>query len=1412
MEFRGSSVNKVSAMAVMVLVMNVPFIWLYTTFAGDVLGQGPAIVTFPTRSFAGGDGSLGSPFQISDVVQLQNISANLSANYVLKNDIDATETKGWDSGKGFEPIGDISNVFKGSLDGGGYRITNLWIDRAEDYIGLFSSIRGGWVHHLSLTGVEIRGANSVGTLSARVTTSRIENVSVQGKLVGEGSLYGGLIGTVEDRGTTITNCSADVLMEGSTGGYAYQLGGLLGMNQGTVWNCRSAGDIKRTSTNYGSYQLNSVGGLIGLNSGTVSGCHSTGSVISEGPAKVFLLRIGGLIGENYGEVTGSSARSKSAIEFNTITLSNCFRAWYIGGLNGFNSGNVLGCYSETVIDIGAFLGSSYNPPMSRIGGLSGECSSAGEVSDCYWSGQIKIAHSTPPPAGVYMEAIGGLVGFNDRSISNCRSLGDLALAGDYQKVGGLVGWNGGSLSRSHSTNPNFRVNGKAYVSDVGGLAGYHEGRDIMDCSFSANMELSVASAPSGKVRNIGGLIGNDQLRSVDNCSTKGKISVTDVPNVEQVGGLIGYCNEGSITRCSSGSTIEIKGCTGSAYSVGGLLGHRSGSSYDSRVEDCQSTGSMTIKGSGHFYRVGGLVGSSGGMVSDCYRSGTLEIEAEAISTPVEFVGALIGSNEKSISKCSTVGTITFDFVGGSSANNKVVGMGGLIGWNQVGGYVSSSSSTVAISPKRKGLDDYSIEGLGGLIGNNEGSLDSCYSTGSLSINESLTASNVGGLVGHNIGSIMNCYAQRTLYYDQVPTGKGKAVGGLIGNNSLGSITDCYTVFSSMGASVIEIGGFAGKNLGIIGSSFFDKDVFKGNGVASGNSSGVSANTTVLMKKGKTYLSAGWDNEEKWGIIEDRTYPWLLAMYHAPMIDIDRPLETLEDVELSILYLVMISSYPSINQLSSVICRKNADWLSHQPGTRSIVGIPDNEDVGTYWLNLTVTDLAGSGDRSTFVNQTIDVRNVNDPPQIITEDEWEVVEDEPYSRYYYAVDQDPLQTEMSWAMSTDAKWLFFEGNHLHGAPLNYDIGEYWVNVSVRDLEGGVDFSNFTVTVQSANDPPEITLEPVAVAFEDELYRMDLTAIDVDEDDRLTWTLVKAPSWLLLSRTYVSGTPGNEDVGTGWVELMVKDVEGESDTLGFILVVKNTNDAPVWTELPGDLVITAGDLMFANALAIDIDEGDRVGYNVSSEPPSNISVHPMAGIIEWGDSAPGNYTVTVTADDGRSQISHIFNVTVKERPDDGGPILPRDNAPMLAEVPDQEVRAGETLTIQLTAVDEDGDPVDFDLVSGPHGMTITHKGTVSWTPKTEAIGMHRVNVSATDGNRSAYVEFEVIVRSSPDPDDNGTSSEEGVNTGLLAAVGVLLLVCMVLIAIVIVMFLARRKRSGPEGLRSPVMAQEGPVVEE
>jgi hypothetical protein len=52
-----------------------------------------------------GSGTVGDPYIIYDVTDLQAMNNSLAAYYELANDIDASATSGWNSGKGFDPIG-----------------------------------------------------------------------------------------------------------------------------------------------------------------------------------------------------------------------------------------------------------------------------------------------------------------------------------------------------------------------------------------------------------------------------------------------------------------------------------------------------------------------------------------------------------------------------------------------------------------------------------------------------------------------------------------------------------------------------------------------------------------------------------------------------------------------------------------------------------------------------------------------------------------------------------------------------------------------------------------------------------------------------------------------------------------------------------------------------------------------------------------------------------------------------------------------------------------------------------------------------------------------------------------------------------------------------------------------------------
>jgi len=99
---------------------------------------------------------------------LQGMQGNLSGNYVLGDDIDASGTGSWNGGAGFAPIGNDSNKFTGRFDGLGHTISGLTIDRpSTGYIGLFGYTQNALIQNVGLVGGSVKGSLYVHTRPAR---------------------------------------------------------------------------------------------------------------------------------------------------------------------------------------------------------------------------------------------------------------------------------------------------------------------------------------------------------------------------------------------------------------------------------------------------------------------------------------------------------------------------------------------------------------------------------------------------------------------------------------------------------------------------------------------------------------------------------------------------------------------------------------------------------------------------------------------------------------------------------------------------------------------------------------------------------------------------------------------------------------------------------------------------------------------------------------------------------------------------------------------------------------------------------------------------------------------------------------------------------------------------------------------
>lgn len=145
-------------------------------------------------SFAGGNGSFVNPYLIKSSAQLSYIrkmpSGGEGKYFKLEKNLDLNNIE-------WVPI---SN-FSGFLDGNGKTISNLYIVKPDDNVGLFANTKNGSITNLKITNVNIDTSNSsnVGALVGIADGTKIEQCNVgigNGTIIGN-CYVGGLCGRLE---------------------------------------------------------------------------------------------------------------------------------------------------------------------------------------------------------------------------------------------------------------------------------------------------------------------------------------------------------------------------------------------------------------------------------------------------------------------------------------------------------------------------------------------------------------------------------------------------------------------------------------------------------------------------------------------------------------------------------------------------------------------------------------------------------------------------------------------------------------------------------------------------------------------------------------------------------------------------------------------------------------------------------------------------------------------------------------------------------------------------------------------------------------------------------------------------------------------------------------------------------------
>jgi len=320
--------------------------------------------------------------KIHDFEELKKIGKHpdfpLDGNYELAGNIDASDSRNINNGKGFEPIGKMifdsqygiftpDSAFTGIFYGKNFVISNLYIKSIEDYVGLFGVVKNGEIKAIGLEDVFIEGNHFVGALIGYSIGGTIMDCYSAGDVSSRGNFVGGLVGAADSATTIAVSYSV-----GNISSFGERLGGLVGSSTGKIIDCYFTGSVSGLGED--------VGGLIGYigDNSQIINCYSTGFVSGSN-------YVGGLLGKVY---------TLGSFTTNGSTIINCYSTAFVNGdgLLGGLVGALLG-HSTTITN--CYSTGSVSGTDDYIGGFIGESFSGGTtVINCFWDTETSKQNSS----------------------------------------------------------------------------------------------------------------------------------------------------------------------------------------------------------------------------------------------------------------------------------------------------------------------------------------------------------------------------------------------------------------------------------------------------------------------------------------------------------------------------------------------------------------------------------------------------------------------------------------------------------------------------------------------------------------------------------------------------------------------------------------------------------------------------------------------------------------------------------------------------------------------------------------------------------------------------------------------------------------------------------------------------------
>src|SRR5579883_1996909 len=720
---------------------------------------------------------------------------------------------------------------------------------------------------------------------------------------GNNNVVGGFIG-VENSNTALTNSYSSGSVASNltgtsnnlTGGFVGQVGSSANVTK-DLWDVVNSGQASGFALNTGSVSslyggCMAWGGTCGLT--TIS--NATNSGASTHPVDLSLLATYTTAGWSassgaVGSITSTVSTGATAPTFEWFIFPSETRPLLLNDENFSISAewstNIKSGHQLQLM--GTALGASYQlvTPVVSLAGIANAADVWGGLSQGTVTGGTGPQGFVPVGNGTntFTGSFNGLVNGSNGTISNL--IIPNTTTQQYVGLFGFVG-NGsytGEIQNLTLSYPSIAATDTTATQDfIGGIAGKMQGATsgtvLLNNDTVTGGTISLTSG-TASVPDVGGLIGQLNLGTVQAVSNSAAVSITDYGNA---GGIIGVTSGNStITSASNSGAVQTGtggvGISGDSF-AGGIVGLLISSTANT-ISNSNNSGNIS---GGPVSDVGGIVGqvnsSTGVSIVGSYNTGS--IGPVSNYTTMDAAGGLVGTVYASALTLggSSSGQASFNLgsvTGGSSSTSTANSIGGLVGWFANGNNGTNNALTInysynagAVSAGPASVSQVNPLSVyvGGLLGNFL--TDGSSTTGNINITNAYNVGTVtggfnggaGGLIGGITatsgtaaisGSYNSGFVSGTNATVGALTGStNAAVGALIGTVASGAITPSFSTpisyyDSSIDTGLSAVGSGSATNVGsntaaLTTSQFLTSSNFSGWSFGSTPSSGTWYNT------------------------------------------------------------------------------------------------------------------------------------------------------------------------------------------------------------------------------------------------------------------------------------------------------------------------------------------------------------------------------------------------------------------------------------------------------------------------------------------------------------------------------------------------------------------------------------------